>query len=91
VGVVVHCDDEEYGEIPQTGPRKRSVNVLGKSTSIVLRDQDWEELQQIARGQGISANELLGRIRQEREGNLGRAVRLHIVNHRTGAFRRDGE
>lgn len=91
MAVTIQNDDEEYGEIPQTGPRKRSVNVLGKATSIVLRDQDWEEFQEIARGHGISANELLGRIRKEREGNLGRAVRLHIVNHRTGAFRHDGD
>jgi predicted DNA-binding ribbon-helix-helix protein len=70
-------------EIRETGPRKRSLCVNGKRTSIALTDDLWEELKEMAGRDGLSAARLIGEIRDRDAGNLGRAVRLYIINRRT--------
>jgi predicted DNA-binding ribbon-helix-helix protein len=71
-------------EVPQLGPRKRTIRVQGRSTSIALTDALWGELQSYAEGQGVSLNQLVTQIRDGDPGNLNRAVRLYIVNERMG-------
>jgi predicted DNA-binding ribbon-helix-helix protein len=75
-------DDEAAGEIPRKGARKRSLSVRGRATSIAISDSLWFELREMARADGLSANQLVTRIRSSSEGNLGRAIRLYIINRR---------
>lgn len=72
-------DDDE---IQDYGPRKRSVTVQGRKTSIAMTDSLWSELKSIAARDGVSVNFLISRIRDNDPGNLARAIRLHIVNQR---------
>jgi predicted DNA-binding ribbon-helix-helix protein len=76
-----------HDEIRETGPRKRSLCVNGKKTSIAITDELWEELKEIAVRDGLSAAQLVGVIRDADPGNLGRAVRLYIINRRTSPQR----
>jgi predicted DNA-binding ribbon-helix-helix protein len=69
-------------EVPQRGPRKRTISVQGRSTSIALTDALWQEFQDCAEQHGLSLNQLVTRIRADNPGNLNRAVRLYIVNQR---------
>lgn len=60
---------------------KRSVTISGHRTSISLERPFWDALKELACSQKISANELVRRIDDERdgEGNLSSAVRVYVL------------
>lgn len=58
---------------------KRSVVVSGHRTSISLELAFWRALQQIARTQGRSINQVVGEIDRKRHGNLSSAVRVYVL------------
>lgn len=66
------------------GPRKRSLSVQGRSTSIFISDEMWKEFQAIAAKQNLTANSLVSKIRSKTKGSLGAAIRMYILNHRIG-------
>ncbi len=60
--------------------KKRSINILGHSTSITLEDEFWSALKDIAAKQNISINTLISNIDKEHEsGNLSSALRVHVL------------
>jgi predicted DNA-binding ribbon-helix-helix protein len=69
-------------EVTPRGPRKRSLAVHGKSTSIFISDAQWKEFQEIAEARNVTANRLVSEIRSKSRGSLGAAIRLFIVNNR---------
>ncbi len=77
-------DWEMDGEVAHYGPRKRSVTVNGKATSVSMTDAEWRELGECATSRGLSVNALLSGIKSSNPGNLNRAIRLFIVNARLG-------
>lgn len=60
---------------------KRSVTIAGHRTSISLERPFWDALKELACTQKISANELVRRIDDERNGagNLSSAVRVYVL------------
>ena len=76
---IVYPDDE----IPQQGPRKRSLTVDGRATSISITDALWDEFRDCAEQRGLSLNQLVSHVKRDRPGNLNRAIRLFIINERT--------
>jgi predicted DNA-binding ribbon-helix-helix protein len=64
-----------------TNEVKRSVTIAGHRTSISLEPPFWDTLKELACSQKISANELVRRIDDERdgEGNLSSAVRVYVL------------
>lgn len=69
------------------GPRKRSLSVQGRSTSIFISDEMWQEFQEIAAQKNVTANRLASEIRSKTKGSLGGAIRMYILNHRVGGIR----
>lgn len=69
-------------EVPQRGPRKRSLSVQGRPTSVSLTDEMWQEVRDCAARENLSLNQLVSRIKSRTPGNLNRAIRLHIINER---------
>jgi predicted DNA-binding ribbon-helix-helix protein len=69
-------------EVPQRGPRKRSLSVQGRPTSVSLTDEMWQEFRDCAAREKLSVNQLVSRIKSRNPGNLNRAIRLHIINER---------
>ena len=69
-----------------TGPeiRKRSVTLAGHRTSLSLETEFWDALKAAARADGLSLNALIGRIDQERSGNLSSAVRVYLLRRAQG-------
>jgi predicted DNA-binding ribbon-helix-helix protein len=62
--------------------RKRSVEVRGRQTSLNLEIEYWSALDQIAKDQGISLQELIEQIKIGYEPfNLTSAVRLFVLKH----------
>ncbi len=59
--------------------RKRSLTIAGHSTSITLEDAFWLALKDLADGQGLSVNALIGEIDANRAGNLSSAVRIYVL------------
>lgn len=59
--------------------RKRSLTIAGHSTSITLEDAFWLALKDLADGQGLSVNALIGEIDANRSGNLSSAVRIYVL------------
>ena len=63
------------------GIRKRSVAVAGHRTSISLEEPFWDILRQMAEGEMLSVQALIGRIDAERgEQNLSSAIRVYVLN-----------
>jgi predicted DNA-binding ribbon-helix-helix protein len=69
-------------EVPQRGPRKRSLSVQGRPTSVSLTDEMWQEFRDYAARENLSVNQLVSRIKSRTPGNLNRAIRLYVVNER---------
>ena len=69
-------------EVPQRGPRKRSLSVQGRPTSVSLTDEMWQEFRDCAAREKLSVNQLVSRIKSRNPDNLNRAIRLHIINER---------
>ncbi len=59
--------------------RKRSVRVAGHPTSVSLEEAFWTALKVIARGRGVSLNQLITEIDRERGGNLSSAIRVFVL------------
>lgn len=59
--------------------KKRSVVISGHRTSISLENVFWDSLRQIAMEQGISVNQLVTAIDQQRSGNLSSAIRTYVL------------
>ena len=77
----------ERDEIPQRGPRKRSLTIQGRSTSISISDEMWDEFRHCAARLSISANQLVSQIKAQKPANLNRAIRLYIINQRVSGRR----
>lgn len=60
--------------------KKRSIIIAGHASSVSLESEFWEELKAVALRLGLSVNQLVTRIDQERMGNLSSAIRVFILN-----------
>jgi predicted DNA-binding ribbon-helix-helix protein len=61
---------------------KRSVNIVGRKTSVSLEDEFWNALKQIAIIQKIPLRELVLKIDNERaDSGLSSAIRVYVRNY----------
>ncbi len=63
---------------------KRSVSISGHLTSVSLEQPFWDELNRLAKQDGLSLSALINLIDKERSTNLSSALRLYvlfILNH----------
>jgi predicted DNA-binding ribbon-helix-helix protein len=61
---------------------KRSVNIVGRKTSVSLEDEFWNALKQIAIDQEISLRDLVLKIDNERaDSGLSSAIRVYVRNY----------
>jgi predicted DNA-binding ribbon-helix-helix protein len=61
---------------------KRSVNIVGRKTSVSLEDEFWNALKQIAITQEIPLRELVLKIDNERaDSGLSSAIRVYVRNY----------
>ena len=58
---------------------KRSVVIAGHQTSVSLEHAFWSALKQAAARRGITINDLVTRIDQQRQGNLSSAIRVFLL------------
>jgi predicted DNA-binding ribbon-helix-helix protein len=59
---------------------RHSVTIAGRKTSVHLEEPFWNGLQQIAKGRGESASDLIRSSDAEREqSNLASAIRLFVL------------
>lgn len=59
---------------------KHSVTIAGHATSITLEKEFWDELQTIAKSQGLSMSGLITEIDKNRSSrNLSSALRLYVL------------
>lgn len=63
----------------QSANKKRSVVVAGHRTSVSLENVFWDHLRTMAKARRISANELVTKIDQSRDGSLSSAIRVFIL------------
>jgi predicted DNA-binding ribbon-helix-helix protein len=64
---------------------KRSVNIIGRKTSVSLEDEFWNALKQIAITQEIPLRELVLKIDSERaDSGLSSAIRVYVRNYYSG-------
>ncbi|MBO7244135.1 MAG: ribbon-helix-helix domain-containing protein [Alphaproteobacteria bacterium] len=61
--------------------KKRSLLIMGHSTSISLEDEFWEILKEISQTKSITLQHLIEEIDITRSGNLSSAVRIYVLNH----------
>jgi len=59
-------------------PVKRSVTISGHRTSVSLEPIFWDALQRAADEEGLSLNALIGKVDNERPGNLSSAIRVWL-------------
>ena len=62
-----------------TGLRKHSIVIAGHRTSVTLEDAFWRALRDFAAEDGLSVNDLVARIDENREGNLSSALRVYVL------------
>jgi predicted DNA-binding ribbon-helix-helix protein len=62
-----------------SGPIKRSVTLAGHRTSISLEPVFWDLLEKEAERQGLSINQFVLQIDENRSSNLSSAIRTHLV------------
>ena len=60
--------------------KKRSLQIMGHSTSISMEDEFWSVLKEIAESQKTTIQELITQIDLQRTGNLSSAVRVFVLN-----------
>ena len=58
---------------------KRSVVIAGHQTSVSLEHAFWSALKQAAARRGLTINDLVTRIDQQRQGNLSSAIRVYLL------------
>jgi predicted DNA-binding ribbon-helix-helix protein len=64
---------------------KRSVNIVGRKTSVSLEDEFWNALKQIAITQEIPLRDLVLKIDNERaDSGLSLAIRVYVRNYYSG-------
>ncbi len=61
--------------------RKHSVTIAGHQTSVTLENAFWEAFSAIAEAQGLSINDLVAEIDDNRSGNLSSAIRLYVFEN----------
>ena len=61
--------------------KKRSISIMGHSTSVSLEDEFWEVLKQIAEESKLSVQELITHIDSTRTTNLSSAIRVFILDY----------
>ena len=61
--------------------KRRSLQIMGHSTSISMEDEFWSVLKEIAESQKTTIQELITQIDLQRTGNLSSAVRVFILNN----------
>ena len=61
--------------------KKRSLQIMGHSTSISMEDEFWSVLKEIAESKKTTIQELITQIDLHRAGNLSSAVRVFILNN----------
>jgi predicted DNA-binding ribbon-helix-helix protein len=67
---------------------KRSVNIVGRKTSVSLEDEFWNALRKIAITQKISLRDLVLKIDNERaDSGLSSAIRVYVRNN-SGPWRK---
>jgi predicted DNA-binding ribbon-helix-helix protein len=60
---------------------RHSVTIAGRKTSVNLEEPFWNGLQQIAKGQGESASDLIYHINgQRKQSNLSSAIRVFVLS-----------
>ena len=60
---------------------RHSVTIAGRKTSVHLEEPFWNGLQQIAKGQGESASDLIYHINgQRKQSNLSSAIRVFVLS-----------
>lgn len=58
---------------------KRSVVIAGHQTSVSLEHAFWSALKQAAARRGMTINDLVTQIDQQRQGNLSSAIRVFLL------------
>lgn len=58
---------------------KRSVVIAGHQTSVSLEHAFWSALKQAAARRGVTINDLVTQIDQQRQGNLSSAIRVFLL------------
>lgn len=62
--------------------KKRSVTLAGHRTSVLLEDEYWDSLEEIALKRGCSLQKLVETVDAARAGaNLSSALRVFVLNH----------
>ena len=61
------------------GPVKRSVTLAGHRTSVSLEPVFWRLLEEQAGRDGVSVNQYILAIDEDRDSNLSSAIRTHLV------------
>jgi predicted DNA-binding ribbon-helix-helix protein len=77
--------DQSKGKTKEAAPHqiiKRSVLLAGHRTSVTLEQAFWDELEALARREGLSLNKLIMRIDSSRQGNLASALRLYVLKEK---------
>ncbi len=59
--------------------RKRSVEIAGHRTSVSIEAPFWDALKELAERDGLSLNELITKIDDNRAGNLSSAIRVYVL------------
>jgi predicted DNA-binding ribbon-helix-helix protein len=65
--------------------KKRSITIAGHRTSVTLEEEFWEELNRLAREEGLTVAQLITRLDSERVAggttlaNLSSACRLYVL------------
>lgn len=74
------------------GPKKRSVVIKGRKSSISLEDEFWDGLSKIAAAKGVSRSDLVNKVARDLgRGNLSSALRLFVLeNMRSQPGRTEG-
>lgn len=60
--------------------KKRSLVIMGHSTSVSLEDEFWILLKKIAEQEKITVQQLVEQIDISREGNLSSALRVFVLD-----------
>jgi predicted DNA-binding ribbon-helix-helix protein len=59
--------------------KKRSVILEGHRTSVSLENAFWSDLKKFAAQRGLTVNQLVTEIDQQRTGNLSSAIRVFVL------------
>ena len=71
--------------------KKRSLVIMGHSTSVSMEDEFWKILKQISESEEIALQQLVEKIDMSREGNLSSALRVFVLNWLLKKLEKDTE